>query len=171
MSRSLFSLLIILLLLSCGRHTAENGNAVKPGQKDMEAMNRFLVEKDRERIINYMERKGLSMTETPSGLWYQITKAGEGPNLRENDKITFEYECSLLDGTLCYSSKIDGPKEIIPARSNIEAGLYEGLRLLKPGSEAIFVMPPFLAYGLRGDGKKIPPRSVIVYKVNILRVE
>jgi FKBP-type peptidyl-prolyl cis-trans isomerase len=43
--------------------------------------------------------------------------------------------------------------------------------MLKPGAEAIFIMPPFLAYGLIGDGKMIPPRAVIVYNVNILQAK
>lgn len=137
----------------------------------MEEMNRFLVAKDRERIESYVSRKGLQMEETPTGLWYRVIKEGEGQNLREKDKVLIDYECSLLDGTACYSSQDLGPKEIVIGRTNIEAGLYQGLLMLKPGSEAIFILPPFLAYGLPGDGKKIPARSVIVYKVNILRAE
>jgi FKBP-type peptidyl-prolyl cis-trans isomerase len=50
----------------------------------------------------------------------------------------------------------------------MEAGLNQGLRMLKPGAEAIFILPPFLAYGLPGDGKKIPSRAVIVYRITIL---
>lgn len=171
MSRFLIFSLLITSFLSCGRQTADDGNLSKPGKKDIEDMNRFLVQKDRERILNYIERKGLSMKETPSGLWYQISREGEGEKLRENDKVWFEYECSLLDGTLCYTSKDEGPKQIILGHSNTEAGLYQGLLMLRPGSEAVFIIPPFLAHGLRGDGKKIPPRSVVVYKVNILRAQ
>lgn len=172
MSRYLIFLVLIGLIFSCGRtNTSESGNLIKPDRKDLEAMNRFLVEKDRERIKNYIERKDLSLNETSSGLWYGIISQGEGENLREHDKVVFDFECSLLDGTVCYTSKENGPKEITLGRSNIETGLYQGLLMLKPGSEAIFILPSFLAYGLRGDGKKIPPRSVIVYKVNILRAE
>jgi len=39
--------------------------------------------------------------------------------------------------------------------------------MLKPGGEAIFIIPPFLAYGLIGDGGKIPPRAIIIYDVSI----
>lgn len=53
----------------------------------------------------------------------------------------------------------------------MEPGLNEGLRMLKPGSEAIFIIPPFLAYGLIGDGKMIPSRAVIVYNVSILQAK
>jgi len=77
------------------------------------------------------------------------------------------YECSLLDGTLCYDSSETGPKEVVLGRTDIEAGLNEGLRMLKRGGEALFILPPFLAYGLVGDGKKIPSRSIIVYKIKI----
>jgi FKBP-type peptidyl-prolyl cis-trans isomerase len=47
--------------------------------------------------------------------------------------------------------------------------MNEGLRLLRPGAEAIFILHPFLGYGLTGDRKMIPPRATLVYNVNILR--
>lgn len=136
---------------------------------EMADLNKYFVQKDRERIKNYIERKNLKMNESPTGLWYQILKQGDGAPFTDNRKITFEYDCSLLDGTLCYSSETLGPKEVVLGKSNIEAGLNEGLHLLKPGAEAIFILPPFLAFGLRGDGKKIPSRAIIVYNVNILQ--
>ena len=109
------------------------------------------------------------MTETSTGLWYQIMRDEPGTHFTEGDKISMDYECSLLDGTICYSSEKQGTKEIILGKSEIESGLNEGLHFLKPGSEAIFILPPYLAYGLIGDRRLIPPRSIIVYKVNILR--
>jgi len=138
---------------------------------EMAELNRYFVQKDRERIQNYAERKGLKMIESSTGLWYQIINPGNGTVYTDNDKIFFEYECSLLDGTQCYSSKTLGTKEIILGRSSLESGLNEGLRMLRPGGEAIFILPPFLAFGLPGDGKMIPSRAVIVYNVNILRPE
>ena len=138
---------------------------------EMEDLNRYLVQKDRELIQNYAERKGLTLTESPAGLWYQIINEGEGQGYKDSDRVIFEYECSLLDGTKCYSSKILGPKEVILGRSQLEPGLNEGFRMLKPGGAAIFILPPFLAYGLPGDGKMIPSRAVIVYNVNILRAK
>jgi FKBP-type peptidyl-prolyl cis-trans isomerase FkpA len=161
--------LVSLAIISC-RHVPGNTSAgTQPGRDDMADLNRYMVRKDRERIQNYIERKSLSMTETNTGLWYQILKDGEGENFREKDRITMDYECSLLDGTRCYSSKELGPKSLILGQSEIEAGLNEGLRLLKPGSEAIFIIPPFLAYGLIGDRKLIPPRAVLVYNIKVRR--
>jgi FKBP-type peptidyl-prolyl cis-trans isomerase FkpA len=134
----------------------------------MAELNKYMVQKDRERIVNYIERKGLEMTESPSGLWYQIKSEGTGSYFKDNDRIVMEYECYLLDGTRCYSSRESGPKEVILGRSEIEAGLSQGLRMLKPGGEAIFILPPFMAYGLVGDGKRIPSRAVVVYNISLL---
>jgi FKBP-type peptidyl-prolyl cis-trans isomerase len=169
--RIIIFMLLAVSLVSC---RGRSGNAIynsKPGKNEMADLNKYLIQKDKERIISYIERKSLKMNESPTGLWYQIINGGNGKIFTDNDKIALNYECSLLDGTKCYSSKDLGPKEVILGRSEIEPGLNEGLRLLKPGAEAIFIIPPFLAYGLIGDRKMIPPRAVIVYNVNILQAK
>jgi FKBP-type peptidyl-prolyl cis-trans isomerase FkpA len=163
--------LVVLSIVSCNQKRESTAIVNKPGRNEMADLNKYLVQKDRERIRNYIERKNLRMTESPTGLWYQIIKEGNGKQFTENDKVVMNYECSLLDGTKCYSSSDLGPKELILGRSVMEQGLNEGLRLLKPGSEAVFIIPPYLAYGLIGDRKMIPPRAVIVYNVNILQPE
>ena len=160
---ALFS--ILLSLSSCYNNSERGTTNLKPGKNEMADLNRYLVQKDRERIQNYIERKNLSMKESPTGLWYQISKEGTGDFFTDNSKVILDYELSLLDGTKCYSSKELGQKEIILGRDEMVAGLNEGLRLLKPGAEAIFIIPPFLAYGMVGDGKKIPSRAIIVYNV------
>jgi FKBP-type peptidyl-prolyl cis-trans isomerase len=162
-------LLLAAFLVSCREKPGNANINSKPGKNEMADLNKYLIRKDRERIKNYIERKNLKMNESPTGLWYQIIREGSGNVFTNNDKIVMDYECSLLDGTRCYSSKDLGPKEIILGRSEIEPGLNEGLKLLKPGAEAIFIIPPFLAYGLIGDRKMIPSRAVIVYNVNILQ--
>jgi len=165
-------LLIIFLLVafvSCRNNSVKPVLNSKPDMNEMADLNRYFVQKDRERIQNYIERKNLKMNESPTGLWYQIIKEGDGAAFTDNSKVIISYECSLLDGTSCYSSKTLGPKELTLGKSEMEPGLNEGLRLLRPGAEAIFILPPFLAYGLRGDGKMIPSRAIIVYNVNILQ--
>jgi FKBP-type peptidyl-prolyl cis-trans isomerase FkpA len=167
---SFFIILVFSMqvLISCKNSSGIKTTNKKPAESDMIDLNRYLLQKDKERILNYIERKNLNMTESPTGLWYQILNEGEGDKFTDNKKVVFEYNCSLLDGTVCYSSDKLGPKEIILGRTGIETGLIEGLKMLKPGGEAIFILPPYLAYGLVGDGKMISSRSVIVYKLKIL---
>lgn len=165
--RALYILVIFLISSSCNNEKPATITS-KPDKSDMEELNRYFIQKDKERIQNYIERKNLDMAETSSGLWYQVLEQGSGETLKPGDRIKLEYELYLLDGTLCYSSEETGPKEVVIGRTGIEPGLYEGLLMLRSGAEAQFIIPPFLAYGLPGDGKKIPPRSVIYYKIRIL---
>ncbi len=166
--RSLIILLIPLLIVSCRNYSEKKVTVSRRSREEMTEVNRYMVTKDKERIESYIERKGLEMEESPTGLWFRINKEGEGPDFSDGDKILFNYECSLLDGTIVYSSEESGPKEVILGRSTMESGLNEGLRMLKQGAEATFILPPFMAFGLIGDGKKIPSRSIIVYNVTIL---
>jgi FKBP-type peptidyl-prolyl cis-trans isomerase len=165
--RSLILLLLVPFTIACNSGHKRIEIKPGPGKKEMADLNKYMVQKDRERIQNYIERKGLKMIESKSGLWYMIKSEGEGLYFKDNDRIVMDYECLLLDGTLCYSSRESGPKELILGRSEMPAGLDQGLRLLKPGGEALFILPPFLAYGLKGDGMKIPSHSIIVYDILI----
>ena len=169
MVRAIFIFTILIFLSGSCRNETDNQKAVvKPGSREMTELNRYLVQKDREIIQNYIERKGLRMTESPTGLWYLIKNEGSGQFFKDDDRISMKYECRLIDGTLCYSSDDSGPRQVIIGKTDIGPGLNEGLRLLKPGGQAVFILPPFLAFGLVGDGKKIPPRSIIVYDVSII---
>lgn len=167
-ARLIAMLLITASLFACKNEKITKPGNAKPGKNEMADLNRYLIQKDREIIQNFIERKNLEMTESKTGLWYCILREGRGNYFRDGDSIRMNYECALLDGTVCYTSAISGPKEIIIGKTNIEPGMNEGLRMLKPGSEAVFILPPFLAYGLVGDGKKIPPRATIVYNITII---
>ena len=160
-------MLAFLFMISCNNSSERKVIKSKPGRNELADINQYFIQKDREKIQNYIERKKILLKESPTGLWYLIVKEGSGKFFDVNDKISFNYECSLLDGTECYNSVKLGPKNFVLGKSEMEAGLYEGLRLLKPGGEAIFILPPFLAYGLPGDGKSIPSRSIIVYHIKI----
>ncbi|MFO7574628.1 MAG: FKBP-type peptidyl-prolyl cis-trans isomerase [Bacteroidales bacterium] len=160
----------LFLVISCSERGGGNtGGIVVPDREAVEEANRYLVQKDRERIENYIERRGLDMQMTRSGLWYMITDTGAGNPIQADDRILINYNCGLLDGTEVYSSADKGPREIVIGRTNTEAGLDEGLRMLRGGSKALFIIPSYLAHGLLGDGEKIPPRAVVVYSIMVIR--
>lgn len=163
-----FSLLLISAF-SCRDKTDKKSSGYRPGKEEMADVNSYIIQKDRERIQSYFERKGLTMNETATGLWYCILKEGEGDLFKDNDRIVYNFQCLLLDGTECYNSSELGPQEIKLGMSELPSGLNEGFKYLRQGSEAIFILPPFLAYGLIGDGRKIPPRSTLVYNIQVIR--
>lgn len=132
--------------------------------------NRGLVKLDKETIESYVERRKWNMQTTETGLWYMIYEKGDGQPVESGNVVEFGYEISLLDGTVCYSSDSLGTKKMRVGQGGVENGLEQGLLLLHQGDKAIFIMPPHLAHGLAGDLRRIPPRAVIVYKVDLIRL-
>jgi FKBP-type peptidyl-prolyl cis-trans isomerase len=59
-------------------------------------------------------------------------------------------------------------KEFLIGQSDVEAGLEEGIRLMRTGDRAKLILPSRLAFGLLGDGKKIPPGATLVYDIELV---
>jgi FKBP-type peptidyl-prolyl cis-trans isomerase FkpA len=165
-------LLCSLLLHACsGKHEpAVTEQQLKQTEEAMVGANRIMLQKEKEKIARYDSLHHLEMKESGSGLWYRINFKGTGPLAKFGDVVTLAYNVSLLDGTPCYSSEKSGPKTFKVGQGGVESGLEEGILYLAKGGRALFVMPPHLAAGFPGDGDKIPPRSVIVYQVEVLNI-
>ncbi|MZQ80461.1 MAG: peptidylprolyl isomerase, partial [Bacteroidales bacterium] len=47
------------------------------------------------------------------------------------------------------------------------SGVTEGLQMMQEGSDYLFIVPPYLAFGLTGDGAKIPGRAILIYRIRV----
>ena len=169
---NVMALSICLLLITCGPTTVEQ-NKPEDNKKNeaLIAANKYLVKQDEENIKSYCKRYKWNMTITGTGLWYEIVEHGNGIKASEGKQVTLKYRTELLDGTYCYSSDSTGYKIFTLGSGKVESGLDEGVSLMRVGDKARFIIPPHLAYGLLGDNSCIPSRSVIVYKVELVKVE
>lgn len=107
---------------------------------------------------------------TESGLQYQILKEGTGSSPGPRDRVTVHYKGTLLDGTVFDSSFERGQPATFPLTGVIK-GWSEGLSHFKEGGSGRLFIPPDLAYGERGAGDKIGPNAVLVFDVDLLKVE
>ncbi len=171
-----FNILILcflsVMLLSCSGESAnkkyKTKKQIEEHEKALEIANKYLTVLDAERIENYIKRRNWNMTETKSGIWYEIYEKGNGIKAKRGQIAVFNYKISLLDGKLCYSSDSLGVKKMQVGHGGIESGIEEGILLLHQGDKARFILPPFRAHGLLGDMENIPPRSIIVYEMELL---
>lgn len=106
----------------------------------------------------------------PSGLQYQILKAGYGPKPTANDKVKTHYHGTLIDGTVFDSSVQRGEPITFPVTGVIQ-GWVEALQLMPVGSKWKLFVPENLAYGIRGSGPTIKPYSALVFEVELLSIE
>ena len=169
--RFFFVFLLLILISSCGEQKNEKTKKSNAQQEEtFVKINKYLVDQDVDKIRGFIRRRNWDMTLTGTGLWYMIYKKGTGEAIQNGKVATLNYTISLLDGTTCYSSDSLGKKTFRIGKGGVERGLEEGLLLLHAGDKARFIMPPYLAFGLAGDQDKIPPRSIIIYDVELVQI-
>lgn len=158
--------MILFSILSCKGKEEKINNRAIDDQSLME-VNRFLVEKDKELIDAYIRRMDWKMSEDSTGFWYSIVESEEGHGVSRGDILSIDYSESLLDGTLCNTTIGKEPRTFRLGYNEITRGLDEGIAKMEVGDSARFIFPPNMAYGLTGDGARIPPRSVVVCQVRL----
>ena len=88
------------------------------------------------------------MKKTASGLYYTITKEGEGEHPPKGANVSVHYKGTLVDGTVFDSSyQRDQPIEFSVGVGQVIPGWDEGILLLNKGAAARFVIPSHLGYG------------------------
>jgi FKBP-type peptidyl-prolyl cis-trans isomerase FkpA len=118
------------------------------------------------------------MTTTPSGLQYEDTTPGQGPEARKGQTVRVHYTGWLHDpaqanarGRKFDSSKDrDDPFEFPLGAGHVIKGWDEGVQGMKVGGTRVLTIPPELGYGARGAGGVIPPNATLVFEVELLAV-
>jgi len=159
---------------ACNRDTQQQQEKVQNPEQYKEQLvdvNKTMVENESEEIEKYIKRHNWEMMNTGTGLRYMIYQQGRGEAATTGKIAVIKFKVNLLDGTECYSSDKTGPKEFQIGKGGVESGLEEGIKLLKIGDKAKFILPPHLAHGLTGDNNKIPARATLVYDVELVQLK
>lgn len=127
------------------------------------------AEKEKGRAFLLENKKKPGITETASGLQYQVLVAGQGPKPTANDTIVVHYSGKLLDGKEFDSSYSRGQPISIPV-SGVIAGWTEAMQLMPTGSKWRLYIPSSLAYGDHAAGPDIPGGATLVFDVELLEI-
>jgi FKBP-type peptidyl-prolyl cis-trans isomerase len=106
---------------------------------------------------------------TASGLKYIVLKEGTGlmPTLTSNVKV--HYVGSFINGKILDSS-IERGAPIDFNLNQVIKGWTEGVQLMKEGSKYKFFIPYDLAYGDRGYPGAIPPKSDLIFEIELIKI-
>ncbi|KAK2360457.1 peptidyl-prolyl cis-trans isomerase FKBP62 [Trifolium repens] len=104
------------------------------------------------------------------GLKKKLLKEGEGWDTPEfGDEVQVHYTGTLLDGTKFDSSRDrDSPFSFTLGQGQVIQGWDEGIKTMKKGENALFTIPPELAYGESGSPPTIPPNATLQFDVELL---
>ncbi len=127
----IFTCLIFILNFSCksGQQKDPPMNSEVPDQDQLIDMNRLLIREYAASIREYGKSQGWNLTETNTGLFYQIVEHNSQGSVPEHrvqsgDTVSLNYSVHLTDGTLCYSPTQQDPKTFIVDQSEAEQGLH-----------------------------------------------
>jgi len=119
-------------------------------------------------------KENKNVVELPSGLRYEIVKAGTGAVAKPGQVVTFHYTGALASGQVFDSSVERGqPIEVLlqPATAQNPAGvipgMFEGLQKTGVGGKLKLHIPAALAYGDEGN-QAIPPGATLIFDVEIV---
>ncbi|XP_072972118.1 70 kDa peptidyl-prolyl isomerase-like [Typha angustifolia] len=104
------------------------------------------------------------------GLTKKLVKEGEGWDTPEvGDEVEVHYTGTLLDGTKFDSSRDRGtPFKFKLGQGQVIKGWDLGIKTMKKGENAVFTIPPELAYGESGSPPTIPPNATLQFDVELL---
>lgn len=98
-------------------------------------------------------------------------KVGAGPVAEEGDQVTVDYLGKLVNGRRFDSTyERKKPETFKLGTGDVIIGLDTGIRGMKQGGKRWLRLPPNIAYGSYGMGH-VPPDSVVIFEVELLRVE
>ena len=175
---------IAVLFFSCGRDYREEDITPEAMRKKdsltvreekmndgLEKTNKVMLKKEEDKIRTYAERRGWNV-EQRQGVFIQVVEKGGSVSVRDGDEVVLEYECELLNGVKVYDSRRDGLLRIrVGEDSEVPLGLQLAVRHLNLNSLARVIVPYNLAYGLSGDGNRIPKSATLVYTLKVKEIK
>ncbi len=130
-----------------------------------------LEQEENEKLQAYVSENDLSGKLTESGIYFISEKKGKGKELAEGAMAELHYSIQMLDGRKLFSSfDRNRPVNVEIGTKFDTEGFMEGVKLMKKGGKAKFIVPSEKAFGQRGRGQNIPPYTTLIYEVEILDV-
>ena len=126
-------------------------------------------------LQDYFKTNHLKPLKTPAGVYYTIKKKGKGNVAKTGQTVTVKYKGMTIDGTV-FDSNTDSAFHHVTdlkfelGKGRVIKGWEDAFSVLPKGTEATLYIPSELGYGSAGQGRKIPPNSVLIFDVDVVDI-
>jgi len=171
-----FIILFVFALWACHdeKDQADKNNvsfsSKKEFKQNMIASHQNYLQIEKARIDAYIDSLGAPFQKSGTGLrtYIYATDSLSSDRIQRGDIAVVQYTLSLLNGEEIYATGEGKFQEFLVDFDDVERGLHEGIKQLKVGDKAIFILPAHMAHGITGDQLQIPPQATIVYDVQLI---
>jgi FKBP-type peptidyl-prolyl cis-trans isomerase len=150
-----------------GQGTNVPGNAILDTR--IEVADDTNLELYEDRLINrYLTEKSITAIKDASGLYYQISAAGDSNFPTVDSEITIAYTGRLLTGTVFDARTAANP--LISKLSELIEGWKIALPKIGVGGKMKIIIPSRYAYGNRdlGQGSVIKPNTILEFDIELI---
>jgi len=168
-----------------GMQDALTGQRLQLNEREVKSvMNGLLTEMRQKMAANRHEAEGINKKKgeefranfakeagvktLSNGVLVKAAKTGTGPTPTEEDTIQVSYRGTTIDG-----KEFDGtaPGKTAPLKmTQLIMGWRETVKQMPVGSRWTLVIPPNLAYGVRGVGADIGPNETLVFDIELFNI-
>lgn len=157
-----------LTILRKGKE-AEAFDAVKVFESEKANASKKQMEKEAKMAAAAEAIKKEFTNQTASGLKYIVLSEGTGNKPSATSNVKVHYTGSFLDGNI-FDSSVKRGEPIDFGLNQVIPGWTEGVQLMKEGAKYKFYIPYQLAYGERGYPGAIPPKSDLIFEVELIKI-
>lgn len=162
-----------ILMVHCSQQQARRpiSQTSNTFMKESVARNKVLIKGEEGKIDSVIKNNPQNQyIASKKGYWYFYeTKSTSNDTLKpkKGDIAYFDYEIKDLIGNVIYSDIELKPQVYKVDKENIITGLQDGIKLMKKKEKITFLFPSHIAYGFRGDTKRIKSSMPIVCTVTL----
>lgn len=142
-------------------------------------------EYEKSQIEKYLVNNNLEAQQTKEGVYYIISREGEGKNVGVDDTVISNFTLKLMDGKVLTTTEEAVAKEsgIYQEKTNYDSYAFSlgkdrllegwtiGVPLLKEGGKGTFFIPSKFAFGTNSAAGVIPPNATLIYDIEVLELK
>lgn len=128
---------------------------------------------EKKMLDQYLAEAGIKESPVANGMYYIKIAEGSGTIPDSGRSALLNYKGCFLNGR-CFDESFEAqPFEfIMGAEDQLIPGLVAGVRRMKEGEKARFIIPSHLAFGSNGSSTgMVPPFTTVIYEVELLKVQ
>lgn len=126
------------------------------------------------RLSAYLKENQVDAETRIGGMYYLPVSEGKGRIVQAGDHVSVHYRSMYLDSTEFDNSREAGtPLEFILGKPDqVLPGFELGIRKMRVGGKAVFILPSQLGYGEFGSTTGlVPPYTTLIYEVELIQVK
>lgn len=138
-----------------------------------------------EQIEKFVVNNNLEAERTDEGIYYIISREGEGEYVKEDDTVVSNFTLKLLNGKVLSSTleEVSKANDLHTANREYEPYIFTfdaqkllegwviGLPKLRAGGAGTLIIPSRYAYGSRSRAGVVPPNATLIYDLEILELK